>query len=137
MKLFNITILSLVLLLGACKDEINDPNPDTEPVIDNTKPTIEVISPVADSNYSFMDTFPVKVIYKDDFILENLQFVLEPTNVAGDLMNIAIQTEDSMFTLDTFYILPQNDTLNMRAIIKARDFAQNQEELNYNFNVYK
>ena len=134
--------LSFFLVLGllfnfGCKDEINDPNPDGGQIIDSIGPTYTVISPKADSTYLGLDTLEIKIDVRDDILLESFEFTLGSTNVLTDEYRIDIMKEDSAYAIDTFYVVPANDTLKMQAFMRAKDYAGNDKFSSFNFSLYR
>lgn len=124
-------------IASSCKDEFNDPNPDYEEIIDDSPATIEFIEPTDGDTLRMIDTVNIKIKYSDDYALDVMSLNLSPTNVQGDAMSFAFNSADSVYTLDTFYILPQADTVQLGMITTCRDYVGNVSSKSISFSVIK
>lgn len=121
------SILFALLLLGlfaACSDSFNDPHEGQEDIIDLDKPEILPLSLKADSIFRGIDTLDISVLYKD-LLLEIIKFDLVPTNVSAPSMNLTYNVVDTSFLLDTFYVIPNVDTLDLSILTTCKDYAEN------------
>ena len=121
-----ILILSVFVFIAvSCNDSFNDPNPDYEEIIDNTEPTIELLSLSNDSVYYSLDTLNVRVRYTDDYLLDVIRFDMVPLNVTGASLKLNLKSTDSVYMIDTFYLVPAGDTVELDVLTICTDYAGN------------
>ena len=132
-----IYLLLFVLTFSACKDEFNDPNPDYQEIIDNEAPTIEFLTPNDNDTLRAIDTLNISLKFTDNYQLESMSLNLAPINVQGNIMNFAVNSSDSIYQLDTFYLLPAADTIEIGMLSTCKDVAGNVNSKSINLSVIK
>src|SRR5690606_2090833 len=112
-------------LFFGCKDSFNDPNPENIIVDDSISPGINVLNLKNDSVYLYSDTLPLQILFEDNKKLELIRLQLATLNIVDPGMDFSIMTSDSTYLLDTFYLLPQADTIDIDILGSARDAFEN------------
>lgn len=130
-------LLGFALYASSCSDEFNDPNPDYQEIIDNENPTIDIEGFMNGDTLRAIDTLDIRINFEDNYALESMSVYLAPINVVGPTMNFSKLSQDSVFALDTFYVIPAGDTVGLGMLTTCKDLAGNVNSSSIDLTVIK